>query len=190
VLALERNVGQHAAVMIGLAFSRGDWTVILDADLQDPPEAIPRLLAAAGPGTAAVFAGRRGAYESPSRLAASRLFKLLLHLAAGVPRDAGLYVALRRDAVDGLLRLQTDRPFVTAMIGCLGLEMVSVPVERAVRPIGGSAYSLLGRLRLATRAFGCLRDCRRAGPVADGLWARPERIVSRRYGSRFATSAP
>src|SRR5215217_6142157 len=57
------NLGQHAAVLTGLERSRGEWTVVLDADLQDPPEAIPRLLAAATPGTEAVFAGRRGEYE-------------------------------------------------------------------------------------------------------------------------------
>jgi glycosyltransferase involved in cell wall biosynthesis len=190
VLALERNVGQQAAVLIGLAFSRSPWTVVLDADLQDPPEAIPRLLAAAGPATAAVFAGRRGAYESPVRLLTSRLFKTLLHLATGVPRDAGLYVALRRDAVRGLLELPTDRPHVAAMIGCLGLETASVPVERARRQVGRSAYSSRERLRSAFRAFGCVLDCRRtrpAAPPADAPWARPERIVRARYGARFAT---
>ena len=66
VVELEANRGQHTAVLAGLERSRGEWTVVLDADLQDPPEAIPALLAAAAAETDAVFAGRRGGY-SPGR---------------------------------------------------------------------------------------------------------------------------
>src|SRR5205814_350062 len=60
VLALPRNVGQHAAVLRGLARARGRAVVVMDADLQDPPDAVPALLARRAQGPAAVFAGRRG----------------------------------------------------------------------------------------------------------------------------------
>lgn len=186
VLALSRNVGQHAAVMVGLAHARGAWTVILDADLQDPPEAVPRLLAAAEEGTAAVFAGRCGAYESPGRLLTSRLFKRMLHRVAGVPSDAGIFVALRRPARERLLELSTGRPFVVAMIGALGLPMRSVPVERSPRSTGASAYSTWGRLRSAAAAFGCVYDCRRPRPGLGALWQPPYDVVKERHGARFA----
>lgn len=188
VLALAHHMGQHSAAMTGLAYSRSAWTVILDADLQDPPEAIPRLLTAARPSTAVIFAGRRGTYESYFRLLTSRLFKSLLHLVSGVPRDAGLFVALRHDAVRRLLEHSTDRPFVVAMIGCLGLETTSVPVERPSRPVGHSAYSNLERLRSAWRAFACLIDVRRSRPRRNGLWHEPEKLLKMRCGSRFTGS--
>jgi glycosyltransferase involved in cell wall biosynthesis len=156
VLQLRRNVGQHAAVLAGLAHCRGRWVVIMDADLQDPPEAIPRLLQAAQAETTAVFAGRRGRYESSLRLWSSRIFKWLLHLACGVPADAGIFVALRSELVQELVRLRTRRPSIVAMIGCTSRNMISVPVERSRRPRGSSAYSSWGRWKSALRALLCV----------------------------------
>ena len=153
VLVLERNVGQHRAVLAGLAHARGEWTIVMDADLQDPPEAIPDLLAKGREGYAAVFAGRRGRYESFLRLFTSRLFKGLLHLLCRVPADAGLFVALNRTITERLPVLGGPKPFVVAMIGCIGLPMSSVPVARARRPIGASAYSFRARLKSAWRAL-------------------------------------
>lgn len=153
VLALERNVGQHQAVLVGLAHARGEWVVIMDADLQDQPEAIPLLLAKGRDGFAAVFAGRRGRYESRLRLLTSRLFKRLLHMLCGVPADAGLFVALHRRMVDRLLMMAGARPWVTAMIGCTGLPLVSVPVVRDQRREGSSAYSSWKRVQSGRRAL-------------------------------------
>ena len=143
---LPRNVGQHRAAWLGLQASRGAWVVVMDADLQDPPEAIPALLAAATPRTEAVFATRRGRYEGPGRLFTSRLFKSVRHLLTGVPRDAGMFLALRRSLVEEILRIDVPRPFLTAMVGILGRPYVTVPVERSRRPCGTSAYGPGGRL--------------------------------------------
>lgn len=147
VLALEHNVGQHRAVLTGLSHVRGKWTVVMDADLQDPPEAIPDLLVRLQDGFSAVFAGRRGLYESPFRLFTSRLFKVLLHLLCGVPADAGLFVAMNRGMVERLLAFDGKRPFLTAMMGCTGLPLASIPIKRANRFLGSSAYSFWGRLK-------------------------------------------
>jgi glycosyltransferase involved in cell wall biosynthesis len=152
-LVLDRNVGQHRAVLAGLACARGEWVVVMDGDLQDPPEAIPDLLRAASGGARAVFAGRRGAYESAGRLATSRLFKRLLHRLCGVPVDAGLFVLLHRSLVRRLLELGGPRPFVVAMIGCTGLPSVSIPVSRLPRPSGASSYNGWDRLRSAAAAL-------------------------------------
>lgn len=152
-LCLAANVGQHRAVLLGLAHARGEWAVVMDGDLQDPPEAIPELLRKGREGPLAVFAGRRGSYESSFRLLTSRLFKGLLHVLCGVPADAGLYVALHRLAVERLLRLGGPCPFVVALIGATGVPSVSVPVVRARRPQGRSAYTAWRRVTSATRAF-------------------------------------
>ena len=154
VLTLVRNEGQHCAVLRGLAAARGDDLIVLDSDLQDPPEAIPSLLAAADSGVAAVFAGRRGSYESAGRLRTSHLFKRVNRLLCGVPVDAGLFVLLRRPLVERLLELSGPPPHVVSMIGLSGLRMHSIPVERAKRPLGSSAYSARRRFAAATRALG------------------------------------
>jgi polyisoprenyl-phosphate glycosyltransferase len=153
-LLLPENAGQHAAVLAGLARTRGSWTAVLDGDLQDPPEAVPLLVAAGRDACVpVVFAGRRGRYQSRARLLTSRLYKRTLSLLAGVPPDAGIFVVLERPAVDRLLAMRTRRrPSLVAMIGCTGLPILSVPVERAARPDGESSYSPLGRLRMGWTA--------------------------------------
>lgn len=152
VISLGRNVGQHRATLIGLRYARGDSIVLLDADLQDPPEAIPLLLRGLSC-SAAVFAGRRGAYESLPRLASSRLFKFLLHLLTGAPADAGMFVAFDRRVAERLLAYRVRRPFVVAMIGGTGLPMTSLPIRRDRRPAGRSAYTEWDRVRMAMRAL-------------------------------------
>lgn len=147
VLRHETNLGQHRAVLTGLAAAGGEWVLVMDGDLQDPPEAVPRLLTARAQGLDAVFGGRRGAYESRGRLVTSRAFKLLLARLTGLPPDAGLFVLLSRPLVDELLRHDLPRPMVTALIGVCTKRTVSVPVERAPRPEGQSTYGPLARLR-------------------------------------------
>jgi len=153
ILTMEGNAGQHRALLRGLASARGEAAVILDADLQDPPEAVPLLLAALRRGPAAVFAGRRGAYESAARLFTSRVFKAVLSAAAGLPRDAGLFVALRRPLIDRLVACRSARPYLPAIIGLSGMAVESLPVERARRPRGESSYRGLARLRTGLSAL-------------------------------------
>ena len=154
VLSLASNVGQNRAVLVGLKEARGHAVAVMDADLQDRPEEIPRLLAAMDGSVAAIFAGRRGAYESASRLLTSRLFKRALAVLSGgrLPADAGLFVLLRRDLVDWLAGSDRGNPYVLGLIARSGLPLRSIPVERVPRPSGRSSYGLGARLRVAFRA--------------------------------------
>jgi glycosyltransferase involved in cell wall biosynthesis len=154
VLDLERNVGQHWAVLTGLRFVRSPYTVLMDADLQDPPEAVPVLLHALRAGQAAcVFAGRRGRYQAAHRHLTSRLFKTALRAATGLPADAGIFLAMNEELRSRLIALNAPQPFVVAMIGCTRLPVLSIPVERARRPSGASAYSSWKRLRTGFAAI-------------------------------------
>jgi polyisoprenyl-phosphate glycosyltransferase len=150
-LHLARNVGQHRAAWLGLSASRGEWSIVMDADLQDLPEAIPALLAAATPGIDAVLAARRGRYEGAVRRLTSRGFKILRERLTGFPRDAGMFMALRRSLVESILRHDVPRPFLTAMVGLSGRRFTTVPVDRVRRPQGRSSYSSIGRLATAAR---------------------------------------
>jgi glycosyltransferase involved in cell wall biosynthesis len=153
VLALEQNVGQHRALLAGMARSRAAIVILMDADLQDRPEAIPTLIEKLDEGYGAVYAGRRGCYQSKARLFSSRLFKGLVAILTGMPSDAGLFVALSRQAVQRVLDFDDEeRPYLTAMIACVGLPVTSVPVLRAVRPAGVSAYSSWMRMKIGLHA--------------------------------------
>jgi polyisoprenyl-phosphate glycosyltransferase len=180
VVALVDHAGQQRAVMAGLALARGEWVVTMDADLQDPPEVVPRLIAAATPEIDAVFAGRRGRYESAGRLLTSKLFKRALHLVTGLPIDAGMFVAMRRTLVRRLLAMPVRRPFVVAMIGGSGARVLSIPVVRATRPVGASAYNSRARLALGARALWCAVTCRRrpAGSTAFDYQRLVDRAAS------------
>ena len=167
VTNLAVNVGQHKALARGLrdeAEARA-W-VCLDADLQDPPEAIPILVDHLLHGELdAVFAGRRGAYESRGRLAAGRLHRALLGGITGLPADAGAFVALGPVARDAVLC--REGPSIVAAIGVAGVAVGSLPVERARRASGTSAWSSRARLWQSGRS------------VAWALKAR-----ARRHGAR------
>ena len=153
VTALTRNVGQNRALLAGLAASAAaDAWVCLDADLQDPPEAVPALLDRLAAGDAGVvFAGRRGAYESRSRMVTGRLHRHAMARLTGLPDDAGAFLAMDRRSRDRLLAL--DPPGIVAGIGAAGIRCVSVPVIRHARPSGRSAWTAGARLRHSGRSL-------------------------------------
>jgi polyisoprenyl-phosphate glycosyltransferase len=153
VVQMDQNVGQHAAVFVGLSYTTGQRIVVLDADLQDPPEILPQLLRGLDEGYEAVFGGRAGQYESVPLLAASWIFKRLLALTAGVPTDAGLLIAMSRRMVEHLGELPSRNPHIVAMIGHSGYAVSSLPVRRQRRSSGASGYDLPKRLRLARQAL-------------------------------------
>ena len=171
-ISLSRNVGQQRAAWLGLSAARGAWAVVMDADLQDPPEAIPALLSAATPGVDAVLAAWRGRYEGKGRLFTSRVFKTLRERLTEYPRDAGMFLALRQPLVEEILRNDVPHPFLPSLVGLSGRRFVTVPVERAARPGGGSAYSRAARLLRAARELAFIFQ-RRAWRVRSARSRRP-----------------
>jgi polyisoprenyl-phosphate glycosyltransferase len=153
VTVLPTNVGQHRALERGLDLEPdADAWVCLDADLQDPPEAVPVLLDRLDRGDVdAVFAGRRGRYETGLRLLTGRLHRGALARLTGLPPDAGAFLALSPRARDAVLAARA--PSLVAAIGAARLPVVSVPVERAERPEGRSAWTARARARQSARTL-------------------------------------
>ena len=153
VTVLERNVGQHRALALGLAdCADAEAWVCLDADLQDPPEAVPLLLDRLAAGDVdAVFAGRRGAYEGPLRLLTGRAHRALLSRLTGLPPDAGAFLALGPRARSAVLDAQA--PSLVAAIGAARLPVTSVPVRRDARGEGTSSWTAGARLRQSVRTL-------------------------------------
>jgi undecaprenyl-phosphate 4-deoxy-4-formamido-L-arabinose transferase len=153
VTGLTANGGQHAALRQGLADEPdADVWVCMDADLQDPPEAVPLLLDRLAAGDVeAVFAGRRGAYESRLRRATGALHRRVAARLTGLPPDAGAFLALGpavRAAVLG-----ADAPSVVLAVGAARRPVTSVPVVRDVRPEGRSAWTARARLGQSVRSL-------------------------------------
>ncbi len=179
-LLLADNVGQHAAVLAGLASADARWFVVMDADLQDAPEAIPDLVARAREHGVTVFAARRGRYERWDRLVTSRLFKTVLRWVSGVPADVGTFFVVSREVADAMRTLAVRSPQVVVLAHHCSRECDTIAVTRATRAAGRSNYSSLARVRAAARSINCVVDCRRASRGAPRRqWSAPSRIAER-----------
>jgi polyisoprenyl-phosphate glycosyltransferase len=147
-LRLSRNFGQDAAITAGLSRSRGARTIVMDCDLEEPPEAIPALCAAADEGFAIVRGVRKGGPRRRLRDLARHLWlRSLLHSEAH--RDYGTLSLLSRPVVTSFLRLKDrDREF-RLMLDWLGFQRTTIEFERQGRHAGQSSYTFRRLLRVA-----------------------------------------
>jgi glycosyltransferase involved in cell wall biosynthesis len=157
VSGLTVNVGQHAALTHGLAAEPdADAWVCLDADLQDPPEAVPLLLDRLAAGdVGAVFAGRRGRYESPVRRLTGNLHRRLAARLTGLPPDAGAFFAMDAGVRAAVLTAMTTEaaPSVVLGVARARVPVASVPVARDRREVGRSAWTGAARVRQSARSL-------------------------------------
>ena len=151
MIRFNRNYGQHAALFAGMERARGEIIVTLDADLQNPPEEIPRLLAALDAG-ADVVGGRRVTRRDPwGRRAASWLVNHATSAALGVRlRDYGCMLrAYRRSVIDRILAFRGPRRYISVLAAAFACSMTEIPVDHSPREHGRSRYGLLRLLGLA-----------------------------------------
>jgi dolichol-phosphate mannosyltransferase len=150
---LSRNFGQHAAITAGLSKSRGRWTVVMDCDLQDPPEEIGRLYAKATEGYDIVLARRLRKRSSAFRRLAGRLYFALMNFFTGTSIDAGhgSFSIISRKVVDAFLAFKDRDRHYLFVLYWLGFDRASIEYEQAERPAGKSSYTLG---RLLTHALG------------------------------------
>ena len=150
VVTLARNAGQHAAVLAGFAHARGAVVVTLDADLQNPPEEIPRLLAETDAGHDAVGTRREGRNDPFLRRAISAVVSRLASLAVGVPMtDCGSMLrAYQRPVVDEILRLAERALFIPALGAWLARRPTEISIRHEARLAGRSRYSPLRFMQL------------------------------------------
>lgn len=158
VVRLGRNCGQHAAVLAGLGRARGDVVVTLDADLQNPPEEIPRLLARLEEGYELVAGYRLHRHDSRSRRLLSWLLNRWTRWWLGPGRDWGCMLrAYRRPLVERMLAGAGEPCFVPVLAGRLARSATEVAVSHAPRAAGRSRY---GPARLLRLGLALLRTAR------------------------------
>lgn len=151
LLRLSRNFGQHAAITAGLAESAGRWTIVMDCDLQDPPEEIPMLYAKALEGFEVVLCRRRRRRQSIlRRIAGSGYHRLRNILVRGdAYTNYTNFSVLSRKVVDAFLTLRDkDRQYLL-IVQWLGFRHAEVEIEQDDRFDGRSAYSLSALIRVA-----------------------------------------
>lgn len=141
---LNRNYGQHAAVMAGFAHASGDLVVTLDADLQNPPEEIPRLVAAAAEGHDVVGTVRTPRQDPLFRRIASFIVNKAAQSATGVKmNDYGCMLrAYRRHIVHAMLQCHERSTFIPVLANGFARHTTEIEVQHAARTAGPSKYSL------------------------------------------------
>ncbi len=145
---LSRNFGQDAAITAGLGQARGAWAVVMDCDLQEAPEDIPRMWAAAGEGYDIVRTVRRGWRHSAFRRATSRLYRRLT-LETDMRPDYSNLSLLSRRVIDAFLRLRDrDREYMIAL-DWLGFDSTAIEIEHHERHAGESGYTFERLVRVA-----------------------------------------
>jgi dolichol-phosphate mannosyltransferase len=152
VVSLSRNFGHQIAVTAGLEHARGDAVVIIDADLQDPPELIPEMIARWRDGYHVVYGMRTDrSGESAFKLQTAKLFYRLINRLSKVqiPIDVGDFRLMDRRVVDVLLSMPERDRFLRGMISWIGFRQVAVKYARAERPAGQSKYPLFKMLQFA-----------------------------------------
>lgn len=152
VVRLSRNFGHQIAVTAGLAYARGRAVVLIDADLQDPPEVIPEMFRKWQEGYHVVY-GRRTdrAGESRFKTWSARVFYRLINKLSEVPipLDTGDFRLMDRRVVEALRSMNEKHRLLRAMTSWVGFQQVAVPYSRHERYAGVSKYPLRKMIALA-----------------------------------------
>jgi len=148
---LSRNFGQQIAITAGLAEARGDYAVVMDCDLQDPPEKIPELYAKLQQGYDLVLARRSSRRDSFFRQRAAQLyFRLLSRLTEeNIDGSYGSFSILSRKVIDGFLAFRERERHYLFILRWLGFKIGTIDYEHRERTIGKSSYSFNRLLRHA-----------------------------------------
>jgi dolichol-phosphate mannosyltransferase len=148
---LSRNFGQHRAITAGLEHCRGQWVVVMDCDLQDQPEEIPKLLAEAQKGNDVVFARRTNRQDTALKRLSSWLFYRTLSYLTETRQDPAVanFGIYHRRVIDAVLSLRESVRYFPTMVRWVGFRAAEVAVEHAERPAGSSSYRFKQRFYLA-----------------------------------------
>ncbi|MDR0994220.1 MAG: glycosyltransferase family 2 protein [Verrucomicrobiota bacterium] len=156
VLRLSRNFGHQMAITAGLDRADGDAVVVMDADLQDPPEVIPELIAKWREGAEVVYAVRRSRQGETwfKTFLASSFYRVFRRLAkVDVPMDAGDFRLVDRSVVDALKEMRELHRFMRGLTSWVGYRQTAVEYDRAPRLAGETKYPVWKSARLAFDAI-------------------------------------
>lgn len=153
---LSRNHGHQLALSAGLSICRGDRIFVIDADLQDPPELLPKMMERMDDGCDVVFGQRlkregETVFKKATAYAFYRLLDRLVDI--NIPTDTGDFRLMSRRALDVLNSMPEQHRFIRGMVSWIGLRQEALPYERAARFAGETKYPLSKMIRFAIDAI-------------------------------------
>jgi glycosyltransferase involved in cell wall biosynthesis len=151
IIELARNFGHQVAISAGLDYAQGQAVIIMDADLQDPPEVLPQFIDKWREGHEVVYAIRTHRQESPlKRLAYAAFYRILQRIASiEIPLDAGDFCIMDRRVVDILMNMPERNRFVRGIRSWVGLDQVGLAYERQARRSGRPKFTFTRLIYLA-----------------------------------------
>jgi glycosyltransferase involved in cell wall biosynthesis len=154
-IQFSRNFGQHYGITAGLDYCRGDWVVVMDCDLQDRPEEIPRLYAKAQEGYDIVLALRGTRRDSSLKRITSWLFYKIFSYLADIEYDgdSGNFRIMSRKVVTNFNRMREQLRFFGGLVQWMGFSTTGIEVEHAERFEGKSTYTLAKLWKLASETI-------------------------------------
>ena len=150
-LKLSRNFGQQYAITAGLDFSKGDWIVVMDCDLQDQPEEIYKLYRKALEGYDIVFANRKERKDKFFKRLSSKIFHKIYRYFSGIDSDEGIanFGIYSRKVINEFKKLKEKARSFSTLIGYLGFSKTKIDVEHAERYEGKSTYTFSKLIELS-----------------------------------------
>jgi len=153
VISFARNFGHQAAVTAGIQFVTGDAIVIIDADLQDPPELLPEMIALWEKGNEVIYGQRKSRKgESAFKLLTAKMFYTTLNALSDVeiPKDTGDFRLVDRKVIDVINRLPEHNKFLRGLFSWVGFRQKSYMYERQERYAGKTKYPFKKMWKLAS----------------------------------------
>lgn len=151
LVELARNFGHQVALSAGLAYTRGRGVIVMDSDLQDPPEVLPQFIARWQEGYEVVYAIREKRKEGVlKRLSYTLFYRMLRRIShIDIPLDAGDFCIMDRRVVDLLVQMPERNRFVRGIRSWVGFKQVGLAYERHARHAGKPKYTFRRLLKLA-----------------------------------------
>lgn len=144
IVELSRNFGKEIALTAGLDHSKGDAVIVMDADLQDPPDLIPQLIDAWQDGFEVVYATRvsRKGESWARRFTAHQFYRVIGKIShVEIPQNTGDFRLLGREAVDALVKFREQHRFMKGLFSWIGYAQTAVPFQRQSRYAGESKWN-------------------------------------------------
>ena len=153
ILSFSRNFGHQAAVTAGIKYVTGDAVVIIDADLQDPPELIPQMLELWEQGNEVIYGKRKSRKgESAFKLLSAKMFYKTLNALSDVeiPKDTGDFRLVDRKVIDVINEMPEHNKFLRGLFSWVGFKQYAFEYERQERKAGKTKYPLKKMMKLAS----------------------------------------
>lgn len=152
IISFARNFGHQIAIIAGLKYASGDVVIVMDADLQDPPEVIPKMLQKWREGYKVIYGIRQEREEMWMKKICYKIFyRLLLKMSPlkNIPLDAGDFCLMDKKVVKEMRKLREDRPFIRGLRTWVGFRQIGVSYRRPGRLAGQSKYNFVKLFHLA-----------------------------------------